>query len=94
MGQKDEQTSYLTRLADELITREFVAQLVDTGTRPYLRVANHEVAQLNERVHCDRAADGSWCFWWPWRQPIGSVDDIQTVVKKIMMVLRPVEGQA
>jgi hypothetical protein len=90
--QHDEQISHLNRLADELTRSEFVAHLVGTGSRPYLRVASQEVAQLSERIFCGRAADGSWCFWWPWRQPIGSVDDLRIVARKIMTVLRPVEG--
>jgi hypothetical protein len=28
----------------------------------------------------------------PWRQPIGSVDDLETVTGKITVVLRSVEG--
>jgi hypothetical protein len=47
---------------------------------------------LNERIHCQQAADDSWCFWWPWRQPIGSVDDLDSVAGKITAVLRTVES--
>jgi hypothetical protein len=43
-------------------------------------------------VLCRPAEDGSWCFWWPWQQPIGSVDDIEAVSSKIIGVLRSVEG--
>jgi hypothetical protein len=55
-------------------------------------VENPNHRELNERVFCRPADDGTWCFWWPWRQPIGSVDDLETVVGKIMAVLRTVEG--
>ncbi len=41
---------------------------------------------------CRPAEDGSWCFWWPWQQPIGSTDDLAVVASKIMTVLRSVEG--
>jgi hypothetical protein len=43
-------------------------------------------------VLCDQADDGSWCYWWPWHAPIGSVDDLATVTSKITAVLRSVEG--
>ncbi len=92
MEQDDEQLNHLNRLADELTRDEYAAHLISSETRPHLRVASHEVAQLSECVFCARAADGSWCFWWPWRQPIGSVDDLRLVARKIMTVLRPVEG--
>jgi hypothetical protein len=92
MEHHEERLSHLNRLADELGNGQFVVRLADSTTRPSLRVANREVPQLSERVFCLRAADGSWCFWWPWGQPIGSVDDLQTVAAKVMTVLRPVEG--
>jgi hypothetical protein len=87
-----EQVSHLNRLAGELTNSQFVVSLASSASRPCLRVANHEVPQLSERVFCSQAADGSWCFWWPWAQPIGSVDDLQAVAGKVMTVLRPVVG--
>ncbi len=57
-------------------------------------VENPDHRDLNERVFCRPADDGTWCFWWPWRQPIGSVDDLEVVAGKIMAVLRTVEGGA
>jgi hypothetical protein len=47
---------------------------------------------LAERVLCRSAEDGSWCFWRPWQQPIGSADDQAAVSTKIMTVLRSVQG--
>jgi excisionase family DNA binding protein len=47
----------------------------------------------NERVLCHPADDGRWCFWWPWRQPVGSVDDLDAVIRKIVTVLRTVEEE-
>jgi len=88
----DEQHAHLERLADELSTRQFTARLVSRGSTKFLVVANPDYPDLNERIQCQRAADDSWCFWWPWRQPIGSVDDLESVVGKITAVLRTVEG--
>ncbi len=92
MEQYEEMGKHLARLAEELVKREFTARLTGTGRHSYVRVANPDAPTLNERVLCAPAADGSWCFWWPWRQPIGSVDDLETVVGKITAVLRAVEG--
>ncbi len=84
---------HLTRLAEELVKREFTATPSHGGRYSCVRVVNPDAPALNERVFCGQAADGSWCFWWPWRQPIGSVDDLEAVVGKISAVLRSVEGQ-
>ena len=91
MEARDETLEYLARLAKELTRREVTAQVVIKGSRPHLNVANTHTPELNERVYCRRATDGSWCFWWPWRQPIGSVHDLGAIVTKIMVVLRAVE---
>jgi hypothetical protein len=48
---------------------------------------------LNERVFCRPAMDETLRFWWPWRQAIGGVDELDAVVEKITAVLRSVEGQ-
>lgn len=91
MDEYEQAQEHLRRLAEALTTREFRTELVGTA-RPYLKVANPDTPQLNERVLCHQADDGSWCYWWPWRQPIGSVDDLEEVVGKIAAVLRSVEG--
>jgi hypothetical protein len=88
----DEQHEHLKRLADELSKRQFTARLVSRGNSQYLVVANPDYLDLNERIQCQQAADESWCFWWPWRQPIGSVDDLDSVAGKITAVLRTVES--
>lgn len=93
MEQHEEKQKYLTRLAEELGKLEFTVELGGGIKHPHVRVANPDSPQLNERVLCDQADDGSWCYWWPWHQPIGSVDDLETVVGKIAAVLRSVEGQ-
>ncbi len=87
-----EQHEYLRRLAGELRKWQFTTRFEVSGSDHYLLVENPDHWDLNERVHCRPAADGTWCFWWPWRQPIGSVDDLETVTGKIMAVLRTVEG--
>jgi hypothetical protein len=83
---------HLRRLAAELARQGLGVQVVTKGGRPYLRAANPETPELNERVLCRAAEDHSLCFWWPWQQPIGSADDLETVVGKIAAVLRSVEG--
>lgn len=88
-----EEVEHLERLRAELKRRGLGAQLVTKGKEPYLKVANSDTPELNERVFCRPAEDHSVCFWWPWRQPIGSVDDLDVVVGKIAAVLRSVQGQ-
>ncbi|HLX51274.1 MAG TPA: hypothetical protein VKS82_23360 [Streptosporangiaceae bacterium] len=86
--------AYLEQLREALTSQGFAVQLVSINTKPYIKVANAETPRLNERVHCEQAEDGSWCFWWPWRQPIGSVDDLESATGKIAAVLRSVEGES
>jgi hypothetical protein len=87
---RDEQLAHLRRLADELGRRGFTAELGGRARQPSLRAANPDTPQLTERVLCERSGDGSWCYWWPWRQPIGPVDDVELVAGKITAVLRSV----
>ncbi len=89
---REEQLAHLERLADELKRRGFITELASKPSKPYLQVANADTPTLNERVLCHPADDGSWVFWWTWKQPIGSVDDLDTVVKKIAAVIRSVKG--
>jgi hypothetical protein len=88
---REEQIAYLTRLAGQLQVHEFRARLLAVA-EPCLKVTNPDCRDLSERVLCRQAADGSWCFWWSWHQPIGSVDDLSEVCGKIMTVLRSVSG--
>ena len=92
MTDQEEQLAHLERLADELKRQGFRAELNRKVAAPCLRVVNAESPALNERVLCHQADDGSWIFWWPWKQPIGSVEDLAIVVDKIAAVLRSVEG--
>jgi hypothetical protein len=88
----DRQLAHLRCLAEELRSRGFASQLLETGRQPSIKVANPDTPELAERVLCRPADDGSWCFWWPWRQPIGSADDLGAVAQKITTVLRSVQG--
>jgi hypothetical protein len=92
MELRQQQLAHLGKLAEELTSNGLVAELVGKVSKPYLKVANADTPTLNERVLCQQCDDGSWSFWWPWRQPIGSVDDLETVVGKITSVLRSVEA--
>jgi len=89
---RSQQLAHLQRLADELISRGFAARLLGTASQPCVKVTNPDSPELTERVLCQPAEDGSWCFWWPWRQPIGSADDLTAVSGKITTVLRSVQG--
>lgn len=91
--QQSEEVTHLEHLAAGLARHGLSTQVITGGRRPFVKVANTDTPQLNERVFCDRGDDGAWGYWWPWRQPIGSVDDLETVIRKITAVLRSVEGQ-
>lgn len=94
MQEPIEEVSHLGSLASALRGRGLDARVVARGARPYVRVANPDTPELNERVLCYPADDQNLYFWWPWRQPIGSVDDLETVVGKITAVLRSVESHS
>lgn len=88
-----DEAEHLERLRAELIRHGLGAELFTKGKRCYLKVANVDTPELNEKVFCRPAEDHSVCFWWPWRQPIGPADDLDAVVGKIAAVLRSVQGQ-
>lgn len=91
MGADQEKLTYLKHLGEALTSQGFTAQVVGSGSKVYLKVANGETPTLNEKVRAAQADDGSWCYWWPWGQPIGSADDLESVTAKIAAVLRSVE---
>jgi hypothetical protein len=93
MEQRREQVAHLEQLAAVLEAQGFATKLVSQISKPYLTVANGQTPSLNERVQCEQADNGSWSFWWPWKQPIGSADDLETVIEKITAVLRAVETE-
>jgi hypothetical protein len=88
----NQQLVHLRSLAGELRTRGFVTELLENTSQPSVRVANPDSPDLTERILCGPVGDGSWCFWWPWQQPIGSADDLANVAEKITTVLRSVQG--
>jgi hypothetical protein len=90
MEPPEEQLTHLRRLAEELARRDFTAEVVSSGTQAHLKVANAATPKLNERILCRTTENGSWDFCWPWQQPIGLADDLETVVAKITTVLRSV----
>lgn len=90
----NEQLAHLDRLASILRSQPYTAEVIRSNPRPYLKVANAGTPELNERIYCGQAEDSSWVFEWPWHQPIGSVDDLETAAGKITAVLRPVAGEA
>ena len=94
MEHDEQKHEYLRRLAEELAKHGFAIELRLGSRQSFLKVANPGTPQLNERVFCHQAEDGSWCYWWPWRQPIGSVEDLETVIGRIAAVLRSVEGRS
>jgi hypothetical protein len=91
MDLREEKLTHLGHLAEALKRDAFTVELVNTASKqPYLKIANAETPTLNERVQCEQAEDGSWLFWWLWKQPIGPVDDLETVIGKLTEVLRSV----
>jgi hypothetical protein len=83
----------LERLGEALRCQGFTAQVTARGAAPCLQVANAQSPELNERVCARPDGSGRWMFWWPWDQPIGPADDLDTVTGKIATVLRSVQGQ-
>jgi hypothetical protein len=92
MDERTQRLAHLEQLAAVLGDHGFRAKLVGAVAKPYLKVANSGTPSLNERVLCEPADNGAWSFRWPWKQPIGSADDLETVVEKIAAVLRSVEA--
>jgi hypothetical protein len=93
MEAREQCLTHLGQLADKLAGYGFTTELASKIAKPHLKVANATTPSLNERVLCQPADDGSWSFWWPWNQPIGSVDDLELVVNRIALVLRSLEAE-
>jgi len=92
MEVRKQRLAHLECLAEKLTSNGFTAELASEISKPCLKVANASTPTLNERVLCERADNGSWSYWWPWQQPIGSVEDLELVINRIAIVLRSVEG--
>jgi hypothetical protein len=88
---REHRLEQLRQLSAALESRGFAVGLVSAVANPFLKVANAGQPTLNERVHCEQADDGSWTFWWPWKQPIGPAADLNAVIGKIAAVLRSVD---
>lgn len=91
MELREQQLAHLEKLAEELTSQGFTTELLTKTVKPSLKVANAENLSLNERVLCQQANDCEWMYVWPWKQPIGHVDDLVLVVSRIALVLRSVE---
>ncbi len=72
---------HLGKLAEELTSNGVSAELVGDIAKPYLMVA---LAETEAAL---------WWYWWPWNQPIGSVDDIDLVMSRIVLKLRSLEAE-
>jgi len=92
--QYEEKRKHLTRLAEELAKHGFTAERCGGIMHPCIRVTNPDPPQLTERVLCGQIKGESWSYLWPWMQPIGRVDDVESAAAKIMTVLRSVEGES
>jgi hypothetical protein len=84
---------HLARLAEKLTASGVPAELVGDIAKPYLNVAVAEAPNQTERVLCQPTEADLWWYWWPWNQPIGSVDDIDLVMSRIVLVLRSLEAE-
>jgi hypothetical protein len=75
-----------------MITVELVNQLPG---QPYRWVAKEHASEptITARVRDYVATDGAWLYWWLWRQPIESVDDLGRVVDRFCDVVLAVEGR-
>jgi hypothetical protein len=67
----------------------YIATARRPGTHPHIMVTP-DPDELRAEL-CRPAADGSWCFWRPWQQLIGSVDDLTFVSDRNATFLRSVE---
>lgn len=82
------QYSYLTRLADEVTRRGFLAEPVSSRTGAGLvRVVNPEATVLRETVHCLQEPDGSLWLAWPWGTMIARADETRTAADAVVRVL-------
>jgi hypothetical protein len=88
MDASEERISHLKRLATVLREHGLLAEVADKAGVPLLTVANAGIPALNQEVLCQEGA-GTWQYWWPWKQPIGPVEDLDTVVERVASVLRP-----
>src|ERR1700722_11243052 len=72
----------LEALAEALDKADHATRLVDWQGRVHLVVKNKHV-DLAENIYADHR-----CFWWPWSEPIGPVQDPAAAAAKVASVLR------
>jgi hypothetical protein len=75
----------LERLRDELIRREWKAELRQTARGTVLRVRHPSQPSMNDEIVCDGEA-----FRWAWGQGIGPVAEVGGVADRIQYVLREI----
>jgi hypothetical protein len=81
----------VARSAVQALARRAVRELARQGVWRFLAIGD---PKLNEPAHWAQAHNGSWVSRGPWRQSIGSVDDLEGVAGKIGEAFRPVAGEA
>jgi hypothetical protein len=64
--------------------------------QPHQWIAKEHTSKptLTARVRDYAATDGVWLYWWLWRQPVGSVFDLECVVNRFCDVVLAVEGKS
>jgi hypothetical protein len=88
----DSARPHLERLAGVLQRRGWQVRLVTgPGEEACLRVTNPNAPVMSERVMCRRGPDFRWHFSWPWRQSIGSTDQVSEVADAITKLLREID---
>ena len=74
-------------LAADLSGRGFATSILTDHQYPCVKVVNESATQLFEHVYAAPAADGSWWFWWSWKDPITRITDIEVAALRIAYVL-------
>ena len=86
-GLRDANLWRLEHLAGELSRQGLEASIVaPPGRVPRLEVTHP--AGAAEDVYAGRCQDGTWWFWWPWAERIGSAADPGGAAARITQVLR------
>ncbi|GLW65924.1 hypothetical protein Arub01_41680 [Actinomadura rubrobrunea] len=76
-------TAHLEALRDELIRRQWKAQIGVTGSGSVLRVQHPAQHRLNDDIACDGAA-----LRWEWGQGIAPATEVPDAADRIQSVLR------
>jgi hypothetical protein len=84
-------THALKGLAGELAARGWVSRLYSpVGRPPSLYVQNPDLSarMLSEHIYAGPGKDGTWAYWWPWRDKIALAGDVSGAASTITRVLR------